>query len=99
MKDLEGIPSRRNNYEDNDPANVIDVWILTHVYFVICNYYKWILQAQNFKDFEDIEWILIITGVKVDFKNSLLLWPLKKNIEKFIKTSCRRRTMRYAENS
>ncbi|CAL2049864.1 unnamed protein product [Caenorhabditis brenneri] len=25
MKDLEGIPSRRNNYEDNDPANVIDV--------------------------------------------------------------------------
>ncbi|KAF1747743.1 hypothetical protein GCK72_024209 [Caenorhabditis remanei] len=25
MKDLEGIPSLRNNYEDNDPANVIDV--------------------------------------------------------------------------
>uniref|UniRef100_A0A8R1DZA7 Uncharacterized protein n=1 Tax=Caenorhabditis japonica TaxID=281687 RepID=A0A8R1DZA7_CAEJA len=25
MKDLEGIPSRRNNYDDNDPANVIDV--------------------------------------------------------------------------
>ncbi|PIC17980.1 hypothetical protein B9Z55_024031 [Caenorhabditis nigoni] len=25
MKDLEGIPTRRNNYEDNDPANVIDV--------------------------------------------------------------------------
>ncbi|CAI2356955.1 unnamed protein product [Caenorhabditis sp. 36 PRJEB53466] len=25
MKNLEGIPGRQNNYDDNDPANVIDV--------------------------------------------------------------------------